>query len=207
MEKHAHGKRDVEKHARKRIDILRSAAASFQRRGYHGASVEEIAGTLNMTKGNLYYYFKNKEDILYVCHEHALGIILDKLAEVNKSALPADEKLRLLVDGFVHLFIDEMQGTSWTLELEALPPALLKKVIAKRDKVERGFRRILRDGMKDGTFSPGDPRLLTFAILGVINWIPRWYSPSGKASADEIGRAFADYLVRGLLADRTSQQE
>ena len=188
--------------ARKRIDILKSAAATFQRRGYHGASVEEIAGSLNMTKGNLYYYFKNKEDILYVCHEHALGIILEKLSQVEKSALPADQKLRVLIDGFVHLFIDEMQGTSWTLELEALPEPLLKKIIAKRDRVERGFRRILRDGMDDGTFSPGDPRLLTFAILGVINWIPRWYKPSGKASSDEIGRAFADYLVNGLMADR-----
>src|SRR6266571_3848876 len=135
--------------SRKRIDILKSAAASFQRRGYHGASVEEIAGTLNMTKGNLYYYFKNKEDILYVCHEHALGIILEKLQEIDASDLPADDKLRRLIDGFVHLFIDEMQGSSWTLELEALPPHLLKKVIAKRDKVERGFRRILREGMSD----------------------------------------------------------
>jgi len=191
--------------AQKRIDILKSAAASFHRRGYHGASVEEIAGSLNMTKGNLYYYFKNKEDILYVCHEHALGIILDKLSDVEKSSAPADEKLRVLIDGFVHLFIDEMQGTSWTLELEALPPHLLKKIIAKRDRVEQGFRRILRDGMKDGTFRPGDPRLLTFAILGVINWIPRWYRPTGKASAAEIGRVFSDYLVNGLLADRPAR--
>jgi len=190
----------MEKHARKRIDILRSAAASFQRRGYHGASVGEIARTLNMTKGNLYYYFKNKEDILYVCHEHALSIILDKLEQIESSELAADEKLRRLIDSFVHLFINDMQGTSWTLELEALPPHLLKKVIAKRDKVERGFRRILREGMIDGTFAPGDATLLTFAILGVINWIPSWYRPSGKSSADEIGRTFADYLVNGLLA-------
>ena len=63
---------DTPKRARKRIEILKSAAASFQRRGYHGASVEQIASALNMTKGNLYYYFKNKEEILYVCHEHAL---------------------------------------------------------------------------------------------------------------------------------------
>jgi len=193
----------MKKHARRRIEILRSAAASFQRRGYHGASVEDIAGTLNMTKGNLYYYFKNKEDILFVCHEHALGIILDKLREIEDSALPADEKLRQLIDGFVHLFIDEMQGTSWTLELEALPPPLLKKVVAKRDKVERGFRRILKQGMADGTFRRADPTLMTFAILGVINWIPRWYRPTGRASADNIGRAFSDYLVTGLLA-RTS---
>ena len=185
--------------ARKRIDILKSAAAAFQRRGYHGASVEEIASALNMTKGNLYYYFKNKEEILYVCHEHALEVILKHLNDVEKSDLPADRKLRSLINGFVHLFIDEMQGTSWTLELEALTPALLKKTITKRDRVERGFRRILEEGMTEGIFTPGDPKLLTFAILGVINWIPRWYNPEGKAKSDEIAGVFADYLVNGLL--------
>jgi AcrR family transcriptional regulator len=193
--------------ARKRIDILKSAAAAFQRRGYHGASVEQIASALNMTKGNLYYYFKNKEEILYVCHEHALDIILRHLNDVEKSDLPADRKLRSLIGGFVHLFIDEMQGTSWTLELEALTPPLLKKTIARRDRVERGFRRILREGMADGLFAPGDPKLLTFAILGVINWIPRWYNPAGKATSDEIAEVFADYLVNGLLARDTRRSE
>ena len=48
----------------RRIEILKSAAAAFRRRGYHGASVDEIASALEMTKGNLYYYFKNKEEIL-----------------------------------------------------------------------------------------------------------------------------------------------
>src|SRR5258706_1285566 len=135
------------KRARKRIEILKSAAASFQRRGYHGASVEQIASALNMTKGNLYYYFKNKEEILYVCHEHALEFILKHLNDVEKSDLSADQKLRSLISGFVHLFIDEMQGTSWTLELEALGGTPLKKTIAKRDRVERRFRRMLKDGI------------------------------------------------------------
>ena len=187
------------KRARKRIEILKSAAASFQRRGYHGASVEQIASALNMTKGNLYYYFKNKEEILYVCHEHALEFILKHLNDVEKSDLPADQKLRSLISGFVHLFIDEMQGTSWTLELEALGGTPLKKTIAKRDRVERGFRRILKEGMDAGMFAPGDPKLLTFAILGVINWIPRWYNPAGAATSDTIAEVFADYLVNGLL--------
>ena len=195
------------KRARKRIEILKSAAASFQRRGYHGASVEQIASALNMTKGNLYYYFKNKEEILYVCHEHALEFILKHLKDVEKSDLPADRKLRSLIGGFVHLFIDEMHGTSWTLELEALAGTPLKKTITKRDRVERGFRRILKEGMDAGIFAPGDPKLLTFAILGVINWIPRWYNPAGAATSDTIAEVFADYLVSGLLPRERRRNE
>lgn len=152
-----------------------------------------------MTKGNLYYYFKNKEEILYVCHDYSLDLVLKQLKEVEKSPSPPDEKLRQLVSGFVHLFIDVLPGTVWTLDLEALSPSLLKRIIAKRDRFDRGVRRILKQGMDQGVFAPGNPKLLTFAIMGAINWIPRWFDPAGMAKSDEIAQVFADYLVTGLL--------
>jgi hypothetical protein len=52
--------------------------------------------------------------------------------------------------------------------------------------------------MADGRFVPGDPKLLSFAILGAVNWITRWFDPEGPATSTEIGRVFADYLIRGL---------
>ena len=152
-----------------------------------------------MTKGNLYYYFKNKEEILYACHDYSLDLVLEQLKEVERSSLSPDRKLRELVGGFVHLFIDVLPGTVWTLDLEALSPRFLRKIIAKRDRFDRGVRRILKDGMDAGVFAPGDPKLLTFAIMGAINWIPRWFDPSGKAKSEEIADTFADYLVGGLI--------
>src|SRR6476646_7969902 len=64
--------RNVNPQAATRVDILKSAAAAFRRLGYHGATVEEIAAALHMKKGNLYYYFKNKEEILFACHQYSL---------------------------------------------------------------------------------------------------------------------------------------
>ena len=71
---------------RSRIEILKSAAAAFRRRGYHGASVDEIASALEMTKGNLYYYFKNKEEILFACHEYSLDMLLALMEDVQARA-------------------------------------------------------------------------------------------------------------------------
>jgi len=183
---------------RKRVEILRSAAVAFRRRGYHGASVEEIARALHMTKGSLYYYFRDKEEILYFCHDHSLDILLDLLARVEKEGGPPEDRLRTLILAFVHMIIDELRGTALTLDLQALSPRLLKKVIAKRDRFDRGIRRILREGMAAGAFAPGDPKLLTFAILGAVNWITRWFDPKGSARSEEIGRTFADFLLAGL---------
>jgi AcrR family transcriptional regulator len=188
---------------RKRIEILRAAAGVFRRRGYHGASVDQIASALNMAPGNLYYYFRNKEEILYVCHDYSLTLILKELKDVEQSQLPPDRQIHRLIVAFVHLFIDVLHGTAWTLEVEALSPPMLKKVIAKRDRIDRGFRKILAEGMRSGLFARRDAKLVAFVIFGAINWIPRWYDPAGRATTHEIAQAFADYLVAGLQnADR-----
>jgi AcrR family transcriptional regulator len=183
---------------RKRIEILRAAAAIFRRRGYHGASVDQIASALNMAPGNLYYYFRNKEEILYACHDYSLGLIIKELKDVEQSELSPDRQMHRLIVAFVHLFIDVLHGTAWTLEVEALSPPLLKKVIAKRDRIDRGFRKIINDGVKSGLFARRDPKLVSFVIFGAINWIPRWYDPAGQATSHEIAQVFADYLVAGL---------
>ena len=179
----------------RRTEILKSAAAAFRRRGYHGASVDEIASALAMTKGNLYYYFRNKEDILYACHEYSLDILLLLMSEVQDEPIAADEKLRKLILAFVHLILDELQGTALTLDPEALSPPLFAKVIAKRDEFDRGMRAIIQQGMDDGLFAKGDPKMMEFAIMGAVNWISKWFDPSGPMTSQQIGEAFADYLV------------
>lgn len=180
------------------VDILKSAAAAFRRRGYHGASVDQIAAALGMTKGNLYYYFRNKEAILFGCHQYSLDVLLELLAEVRGGTEPADVKLRALIAAFVHIILDELHGTALFLDLQPLTPAHLRAVVAKRDRFDRGLRRILQEGMDAGLFKPGDPKLLSFAVLGAVNWIPRWYDPRGSARSAEIAEAFADVFIVGL---------
>ena len=78
----------------RRVEILESAAAAFRRRGYHGASMGEIARALRMTKGSLYYYFENKEEILFFCHDYSLDILLETLGRIETAGGTPAEKLR-----------------------------------------------------------------------------------------------------------------
>jgi len=188
--------------ADRRIEILKSAAAAFRRRGYHGASVDEIASALEMTKGNLYYYFKNKEDILFACHEYSLEKLLALMADVQAESSTPEAKLRRLMLAFVHLILDDLHGTALTLDPEALSPPLLKRIIAQRDEFDHGIRAIIQQGMDQGVFKKGDPKMIEFAMMGAVNWIAKWFNPEGEMSSDQIGDAFADYLVGGLLESR-----
>ena len=92
--------RNADPQASTRVDILKSAAKAFRRLGYHGATVEQIATALHMKKGNLYYYFKNKEEILFACHQYSLDRLTQLLEEIDGSGAAADVKLRRLIDAF-----------------------------------------------------------------------------------------------------------
>src|SRR5215510_5570870 len=85
--------RNADPNASTRVDILKSAAKAFRKLGYHGATVEQIAAALHMKKGNLYYYFKNKEEILFACHQYSLDRLMHLQAAVESSAAPPDVQL------------------------------------------------------------------------------------------------------------------
>jgi TetR/AcrR family transcriptional regulator, cholesterol catabolism regulator len=181
-----------------RVDILKAAAAAFRKLGYHGATVEEIAAALHMKKGNLYYYFRNKEEILFACHQYSLDRLLAILDDIERSGVSPDQKLRRLISAFVHTILDELHGTALGLDLEALSPAHLRTVIVRRDRFDKGMREVLKEGIRSGAFVYADAKLLSFAILGAVNWIPRWYNPDGPSTSEEIAEKFADYLIGGL---------
>jgi AcrR family transcriptional regulator len=189
---------NIDPHASTRVDILKSAAAAFRRLGYHGATVEQIGAALHMKKGNLYYYFKNKEEILFACHQYSLDRLMEMLATIENADATADQKLRQLIVAFVHTILDELHGTALFLDLEALSPAHLKAVIVRRDRFDHGMRRIVEQGIASGLFAASDAKLLSFAILGAVNWIPRWFNPAGPSTSQQIADRFADYLIAGL---------
>lgn len=151
-----------------------------------------------MTKGNLYYYFKNKEEILFACHEYSLDKLLHLMAGVEAEDTPPDVKLRKLVLALVHLILDDLHGTALNLDPDALSPPLLKRIVEKRDQFDHGMRSIIQRGIDQGRLRPGDPKMIEFAMMGAVNWISKWFDPAGAMTSDQIGEAFADYLVGGL---------
>jgi AcrR family transcriptional regulator len=183
----------------RRDEILDIAVAAFRRRGFAGTSMQDIGRALERTKGSLYYYFPDKEEILFDCHDRALDRIFQMAREVRGASRDPSERLRGLIEGHVALMVHEFHGTALALELSALGGRRLASVVRRRDKYEQILRNVIRDGVRAGAFRPVDPKLSAFAILGSINWIARWYRPRGSAGAEAIGKSFADLHLRALL--------
>ena len=186
-------------HQATRVEILQSAAGAFRRLGYHGATVEQIAAVLGMKKGQpLLLLPEQGRDSLRlppVFARSAAGAARGHRGSSNRSP---EDKLRHLIVSFVHTILDELHGTALFLNLEALKPAHLKAVIVRRDQFDRGMRRVIEEGVESGAFGEVNAKLVSFAILGAVNWIPRWFNPEGPSTSQEIAERFADYLLSGL---------
>ena len=153
-----------------RVQILKSAAHAFKQLGYHGATLEQIAAALKMQKGNLYYYFRSKEDILFACHQYSVDRLLDVLDTVERADLHPEQKLHRLLVSFIHTILDDLHGTALFLDIKVLGPKYLRQAIARRDEFDRGLRRVIQQGVDWGVFDAKvDPKLLSFAIMPVTS--------------------------------------
>ena len=182
----------------RRDQILRSLASFVRDRRLASLTMRDIADRLGLVKGNLYYYFKNKQDILYHCHVKCIAISLAALDEVSAMDLPPAEALRSLLVKHIRNITEDAYGGVLLTDLESLTPAQRKRYVAMRDRFEDGVRKMIRGGIADGAFAPQNVDLAGITILGAINWIPKWYRPDGPMSSAEIADRIADQLIRSL---------
>jgi TetR/AcrR family transcriptional regulator len=187
-------KEDV--HGIKRQEVLREAAASFNSKGYHGTSMNEIAASLGVTKAALYHYFPNKNAVLAACFEHAMEVCFACLERGRREGKNGRERLILTISGYVEQLIDELNCCVVLLEEQALEPDDHAKLVRQRDRFERSLRTLVKEGIEDGSVIPCDPKLTIFVLLGAMNWVPKWFKPSGAWKSDQLTLALSQLFER-----------
>jgi len=182
----------------RRLDILRAAARTFRKHGFAAAGMREIASEADLSPGNLYHYFRGKDEILFFCQDRSLDLMLEAVEAARLSRAGTPDRLRKVLKAHVHCLLDEFEGSAAHLEVDALPARLRERIVGKRDRYERGIRSLVTAGCRRGEIVPCDPKLVTRAILGALNWTAGWFRPSGARSVAEVAETLSGYLVRGL---------
>ncbi len=183
-----------------REDILEAAARIFRRKGYHAASMQDIARAVNLQKASLYHHVAGKQEILVALLDQALDMLIAHMREVLAMQASPEEKLRQAVLGYTKVLAEHRDlAAVLLLEFRFLDPDVRERHVARRDAYERLWRELIVGGQEAGVFHPEDPSLAAKALLGMINWLVMWYRPSGRLTPEEIGDYFARAALRSLV--------
>lgn len=182
----------------KRRAVIRAAGEAFRRRGYHNTAMTDIAQTLGLTKAALYYYVKNKEEVLFECHV----MIYEAMEEaLNLKAEPEQNSLDYLCRIFTRLVeLLTRDGLSLLTDVNSLSGGWKDDVLKQRGKIERRITKIVENGMQDGSIRKADPRLTVFFFMGALNWLNAWYDSSGRADGQAIAAHFTQQMRAGIAA-------
>lgn len=181
-----------ETHARKRRLILQTAARAFAERGYHQTTIDRIAAELQVTKPTIYYYVKNKDEILFQIAQAALDDLDEKIAEAQREVASAAEQLRLFFRVYARILTSDFGYCMAFVSDNVLKPPARARLRRYKKEFELRVRRIIEAGRRDGSLPVSDARLFTFALFGSFNWMPQWYKERGEQDLETIVDTFLE---------------
>jgi AcrR family transcriptional regulator len=183
-----------------RPDIIAAATRVFSERGYHAASMAEIADEVGIRKPSLYHHVRKKEDLLFAIHEQLIDELTAETERAIAAAADPGEKvaasLRVALS-FVSRNKDAV--TVFLQERRELRGRRWRDLVARRDAYEQMIRDAIAEGTRSGQFVDVDPAIASKAILAMANWGYTWFDPAGPLSADQVADVFAGIALRGLV--------
>ena len=183
-----------------RIQILESAAQIIRQKGYHAASIQDIADAVNLQKASLYHHFSSKQEILLALLDQALDLLIERVSPVISLDSPSDEKLRQAMRVYLECLVEHADLASvLLLEHRSLEPEYRQLHIPRRVRFEQLWRDLILEGVRKGVFHSANPSITAKALLGVMNWTITWYNPDGVFSAETISYKYADLFLHGLV--------
>lgn len=185
--------------ASRREEVIREAAALFDRRGYHLASMEDIAEAVGVRKPTLYHYFNSKDEILFWIHEEFIDQLIERQERRATQSLPAEQLVLEVMSDILELMETHRGHVRVFFEHHReLPAAEHAAIAAKRATYEAAVAAAIQRGIEDGRFRPVDVKLATLALFGMCNWAYQWYRSEGPLRSREIAYAFWDVFINGL---------
>ncbi|MBX6765096.1 MAG: TetR family transcriptional regulator [Rubrobacteraceae bacterium] len=176
--------------------FLEAAVKLFEEKGYKNTSVEDIAGELGFTKKVFYYYWKNKREIVQEIHDRGMALMNAQLDAVMEEEREPGARLDAAIRNHLRTVLRDRSIAGTLLgDFE-----FSEETLRARREYTRRFQRLVEEGMAAGVVRRTDPRMLTFAILGLCNSVGAWYRSDGRLTDEEIIDIFAVFAACGWCA-------
>lgn len=177
--------------------MLKAAAQCFNQKGYSGTSLRDVANLLDLTDAALYYYVRNKEELVYLCYVRAADLGREALNRANSEGENSMDVILRYFRYHIEMMVGERGPIAIMSEVPSLKPDHRHEVLELSRQHSKNFEAVLEAGIKDGSVAPCNVRMTGNAIMGSINWIPKWFHGDSKLARELIDE-FPGILARGL---------
>jgi TetR/AcrR family transcriptional regulator, cholesterol catabolism regulator len=195
------GRRDTKqaKPATRLEEVLQSAANIFFAKGFHATSIEDVARDVGMLKGSLYYYIKSKDDLLF---QLLLAGIEDSDAfiasQIDSQGNPLEQLERAIRAQIDYIVQNRVQFGLFLHEFDSLSGKRQHKLISVMSRYNSRFVELVRRGQEQGQLIPGEPWIIVNGILGMCNWLYRWYDTDEISNPEQVKQIFLRMLLQGI---------
>ncbi|WP_367066925.1 TetR/AcrR family transcriptional regulator [Oryzisolibacter sp. LB2S] len=183
----------------KRNAVLSTAAQMFNERGFHATSLDDIAARLHVSKPTLYYYVKNKDDILLQCVNQGLRMTLDGIEASRAAGGNAVDQLRACMQVYADIVMQPFGMCLIRVGDEEVPEPSRTELRRMKSEIDQAFRRLVAQGVQEGSLAPCDPKITAFVIAGALSWIGRWYQPGGAYTPEQLAEQCIGTLLSGVV--------
>ena len=183
----------------KRNRMLTAAARCFNIKGYSGTSLKDLADLLGLTDAALYYYVRNKQELVYLCYVRAADLGREAMQRAIDEGEDGLETVRRYLRYHIEYMVGDQGPIAIMSEIPSLKPEHREEVLELSRRHSAAFEALLERGIADGSIAPCDVRMTGNAIMGSLNWIPKWFH-GDQAVAMKILEEFPRILSAGLAA-------
>jgi AcrR family transcriptional regulator len=183
-----------------RDEIESSAAGLFAERGFRAVTMDDIADSLGYTKSVLYYYFKNKNEILWLIFSRSLDIYASAIDAILRKGHPHDIAMREMIrEHAMCVMRNKNYTTIYNREESELTDQQQRLLNKRRRDYDQKFEMVYKSGIEKGMFRDIPPHVAISGILGMCNWLHVWYDERGPLSAEQIAGYYATLLSSGYM--------
>ena len=180
--------------------MIACAAELFAREGFENVGMGRLADAVGISKAGVYHYFRAKREIL----DTIVITTLDGLTESVAAATVEVDGPRDRLIAFITAHAAYFEANYWAFTTMLVGFGGLgsrgtrELVVEQRDRYEGLLRQILQEGVDSGDFRAVHLPTASRAALSMLNWMVRWFDPSGPERATDVAARYAELLLDGL---------
>jgi AcrR family transcriptional regulator len=176
--------------------ILREASRVFADKGYHQATIRDIARATGVSLAGLYYYFKSKEDLLFLVLDHSLGRLLSRQREALEGVTDPRERFHILIRNHLEFFDGNEQEMKVLARETTSVSGEMRERVAGREREYAGIVYRILSRLSPEENAP-DLRVATFSLFGMLNWVYTWYVPDRHLPVERLAHELEQIFLNG----------